>query len=674
MRKLIQRIILTIFLSSMVFYAQADVADFIYSRNCQGSNVVFVSKSTVSSGSIVSWRWDFDNDGNFTDASGPKVFHVFANPGNYPVGLRITNSGGGSTTTYKTVVVNPIATPNFNVSEVCFGNASLFTDNSTISSGSIGKYKWDFDNDGVYDDSSAASLNYSFTQAGSFSVGHEVVTDSGCISSVSGNVIVNHLPSVSFAFDKTCLYDTTEFTTMASVVSGYISKYHWNFNGDMIYEQTTTSANNTMPFISSGNYLVQVQAESNKGCKHDTSIVVTIAPRPVLNFTFLNFCENNQINIDNSFSNAKTYMWDFGDGTTSTLADPEHIYSNAGIYKIQLTGSSALGCNSSIAKSITIYPTPTSSFSGEDVCLGTITRFTNASLPNGSPIKEFNWDFGDFHGEISENPRHMYVSAGLYNVHLIVSNHFGCRDTSAGQVNVWALPAAHISYAGPTEFCDGDSLVLDVNTPNGIIWSNGKTTNSITAIKSGRYRAIVYDDKGCFSKDSVDITVHDLPVISVSPKDTSISLGKKVDLLAWGAILYNWTPKDYLDNPDISNPTAFPLETTVYQVTGENQFGCKNSENVNVVVDKDYSLNVNNLFSPNGDGVNDVWDIGVSLYSDNEVVIYNRWGVEVFRQQNYEDNWDAIFKGEPLPEGAYYYMIKFENSDKVYSGSVTILR
>ena len=74
MRKIIQKFLLTLVFASSSILLLADNVDFIYSKNCQGSNVVFVSKSTVSSGSIISWKWDFDNDGNFTDATGPKVY------------------------------------------------------------------------------------------------------------------------------------------------------------------------------------------------------------------------------------------------------------------------------------------------------------------------------------------------------------------------------------------------------------------------------------------------------------------------------------------------------------------------------------------------------------------------------------------------------------------------
>ncbi|MBT7995505.1 MAG: T9SS type B sorting domain-containing protein, partial [Bacteroidetes bacterium] len=423
-----------------------------------------------------------------------------------------------------------------------------------------------------------------------------------------------------------------------------------------------------------GNYQVQVKAESNKGCVHDTSIAVIIAPRPVLNFTFMNFCENNPINTDNSFSDAKSYLWNFGDGTTSMLENPEHIYTDDGIYNIMLIGSSALGCNHSITKSIIIYPTPSADFSVENVCKGNPTTFTNQSKENGSPIRDYNWDFGDFHGDISENPQHAYTNDGLYNIKLITTNHFGCRDTATKSTNVWKLPEAKITINGLKEFCEGDSTILSVNTSNTILWSTGKSTPNIRVIKTGKYRAIVIDNNSCISKDSINILVHELPDLKVIPMDTTISLGEEVELQAWGAILYNWTPSELLDNPELANPIAYPIENTVFMVTGENQFGCRKTINVKVFVNEDYSLDVKNLFSPNGDGVNDYWNTGLSLYNDNEVVVYNRWGVEVFRQQNYADNWDAMYKGEPLPEGAYYYMIKFENSDKVYSGSVTILR
>ena len=675
MNRALKNLSLAIIAMLMVFKSFGDVASFKYSSACDGSAVKFTSTSTVSGGTIVTYEWDFNADGIFTDATGAVVTHLFPSSGNHMVGLRIKSSQNVVTTVYKTVTVNPLAVADFNTQDACLGAANSFTSISTLSKGSIVKYKWDFDNDGSYDDSSGTTVSALYKSPGSYFVGLMVVTDSGCVSVVSKSVKVNPLPEVDFNFDKTCLYDTTEFNVSSTVQGGNIVKYYWNFNGDAIYEQSGSSPFNTLRFINAGNYLVQVKTESEKGCMHDTTKLVVIAPRPVLNFTFNNTCAGYDIDIDNSFSFGETFLWKFGDGNTSVLENPSHVYTSGGTYNIELSGSSAYGCSDRITKVIHIHPTPTANFSATDVCIGRIVEFTDLSQANGAPLKDYYWDFDDNHGEINQNPKHEYQDAGLYTVSLVVSNIFSCMDTFRKGVNVWPLPKVSIVAGGPTEFCRNDSVELTVNTMgHTILWSSGENTASITVKNTGNYRAVLFDNHGCINKDSMRIIVNELPVIRVTPADTQISLGKDVQLTAKGASTYSWLPTDYLDNPYKANPIALPLKTMTYVVSGEDEKGCINTNSIEVQVNMDYLLDLTNLLTPNGDGANDVWDVGARYYPDNEVIIYNRWGVEVYRQKGYNDDWDAMYKGNPVPEGTYYYVIRFDGSDKNYTGYISTLR
>jgi len=675
MNKVMRNLGIVLFASLCFGNAYGDVSSFIFSSACDGSAVKFTSTSTVTGGTIVAWEWDFNADGIFTDATGPVVTKLFATAGSYPVGLRIRSSLNVVTTSYKTITVNPLAVANFTATDVCLGGTNTFNSSSTIIGGNIVKYKWDFNNDGIYDDSTGNSYSRKYSLPGSYTVGLMVVTDSGCISVVSKAAKVNPLPIVDFNFDKTCLYDTTDFWITSSVSGGNIIKYYWNFNGDGIYEQSTVTNTNRLSFITAGNYIVQVKAESDKGCMSDTSKLVVIAPKPVLNFTFTNACVGYNINIDNSFSFAKTFLWKFGDGSTSSSATPIHKYNEAGTFNIELTGSSAYGCSDKISKQIVVHPTPLASFTANDVCIGNSVSFSNLSASNGAPIKDYYWDFGDQHGEINQHPKHLYTIAGNYNVVLVVSNIFNCMDTFNKTVNVWSLPVVKVIAGGPVEFCRGDSVKLSVNVgSNTILWNTGENTADIYVKNTAKYRAVLFDNNGCVNKDSMMVTVFELPVIKVSPVDTQVSLGKTVSLSASGANIYSWSPQDFLDNPFKAEPIALPLQTTNYIVTGEDINGCKNTASAKVAVNSDYTLEITNLLTPNGDGANDVWDIGARFYNTNELVIYDRWGVEVYRQKAYKDDWGGMYNGNPVPEGTYYYVITFEGSDRTYAGYLTILR
>lgn len=111
-------------------------------------------------------------------------------------------------------------------------------------------------------------------------------------------------------------------------------------------------------------------------------------------------------------------------------------------------------------------------------------------------------------------------------------------------------------------------------------------------------------------------------------------------------------------------------------VTVTNILGCENSDSVTIVVNK--RLEVVSGFSPNGDGVNDYWELDfIEKYPSAVIEVYNRWGQKVFESETgYPVPWDGIFEGEPLPVGTYYYIIDVKDDDfpDSISGPITILR
>ena len=168
--------------------------------------------------------------------------------------------------------------------------------------------------------------------------------------------------------------------------------------------------------------------------------------------------------------------------------------------------------------------------------------------------------------------------------------------------------------------------------------------------------------------------MYDLPVLEVN-NDTTVSLGYEADLWVTGAQFYDWTPAASLDISTSDRPTALPLETTTYSVTGEDENGCVNTEEVTITVDRDYNFLITNLFTPNGDGTNDRWYIkGIEYYDDCEVVVYNRWGNEVFASTSYHSEWDGTRNGNNLPAGTYYYILKCDGIESIFQGPITLLR
>jgi gliding motility-associated-like protein len=138
---------------------------------------------------------------------------------------------------------------------------------------------------------------------------------------------------------------------------------------------------------------------------------------------------------------------------------------------------------------------------------------------------------------------------------------------------------------------------------------------------------------------------------------------------------YAWGPSSGLGDPTMANPVASPAGTTTYTVFVTDANGCVGSDTMNLVVVP--AIKFPNGFTPNGDGVNDVWQIdNIYLFPDCQVEVYNRWGELLFNSIGYNPPWDGRFEGKDVPVGTYYYIIKLNDPlfPDVYTGPLTIMR
>jgi len=158
--------------------------------------------------------------------------------------------------------------------------------------------------------------------------------------------------------------------------------------------------------------------------------------------------------------------------------------------------------------------------------------------------------------------------------------------------------------------------------------------------------------------------------------DVTISAGNSVDLNAVGPAIinWNWSPSLGLSNATIPDPTASPSVSTTYILTGTDGNGCVAMDSLTVFVDLDMNVIIANILTPNGDTKNDTWIIdNIEFYPNTEVMIVNREGQLVYESSNYDNSWGGTHNGKLLPDATYYYILKFEGSDKTYKGPVTIL-
>lgn len=334
--------------------------------------------------------------------------------------------------------------------------------------------------------------------------------------------------------------------------------------------------------------------------------------------------------------------------------------------------------DTSDAVAVNVYPKPVALFTADTVCLGAVTTFINSSSISSGFIQFNQWDFGDNSSSSLLNPTHIYSQAGANTVSLITTSNLGCLDTATLGILVDPLPDAQIISNGPLSFCCGGSVTLSALSGMNYLWSTFATTQSIVVnncLSSGIYALTITDPITlCPNSSSVTITISPVPVANAG-NDTTISLGSSFTLNGQGGTAYSWSPATGLNNPNISSPLANPLVTTIYELTVTTIFGCSDIDSITISVITDYNLTVTNLMTANGDGYNDKWIVkNIENYPGTEVIVVNREGQQVFFSSSYDNSWDGHYKnGNALPDGTYYYFIKFKDSNKIYKGPLTIL-
>jgi gliding motility-associated-like protein len=393
-----------------------------------------------------------------------------------------------------------------------------------------------------------------------------------------------------------------------------------------------------------------------------------------------------------SFSNTSTIasgsivslLWEFGDGSSAASASPKHAYANSGDQDVTLTATSNAGCVQAITSPVTVHANPVIVFIAPQTCDGFSTTFQNQSAIVSGTIDDFTWDFGDGTGSTDLNPEKQYFNAGTFLVTLQGISDRGCTSTLSRNITIDQLPVTNFT---------ADEVCLGQNTPfrNSSFYNAGQLTyewdfgdggSAVALSPSHQYatagifqvKLIATTDKGCQDSVSRSISVRTLVGGNAGP-DVSVSKGLGVQLVASGGISYLWTPAESLTNPAVPNPIATPVSTTTYIVTITDQLGCQATDDVIVTVIDDFTVSAMNVLTPNGDGINDTWKISnIGNYGDATVSVYDRNGKKVFGRQSYQNDWQGTAGTDLLPDGTYYYVIQFANTEVAYTGSLTILR
>jgi len=391
---------------------------------CANDTTLFIDSSTIIAGSNVSWLWNF-GDGDSSASRNPQ--HHFASPGTYTVKLTVVSDLSRISSISKQITIHGLPNAQFTW-KVVNGSKIKFTPNDTSET----TYNWSF-GDGGY--ATGKIREYTYNAYGTYIVNLQVTNQYGCTSTSSDTVIIIPVISLdaSFIYANTCLGDTTIFTNTSNVSNDSIVSYNWNF-GDTT---NSTLKNPTHIYKYTGTYAVKLKVTTSTG-KIDSSVVkVTINSLPNAGFRYAQtiFASEEFLPIDTTLS---SYLWDFGDATSSNETEPVHNYNSYGIKSVKLTVWSLGGCKSSSTDSVIIFESSGDVQIGySSLCAADSVQFINSfySYPPDNVLKSF-WDFGDSTFSTLTSPWHIFKHIGVHKIYLKVWLGSGAVDSNFAIIQI----------------------------------------------------------------------------------------------------------------------------------------------------------------------------------------------------------------------------------------------
>lgn len=487
------------------------------------------------------YYWDFGDGTPVSNDPSATLTHIYLNSGGssatYPLRLIVTNVEGCSDTLVRNITVHPEITANFSTDGLtgCHPMTVTFTDLSV----NAVNYLWDF-GDG------AASVEHSpvhtFTNFGTTDTAYTVTlttstADGECVKSVSWDITVFPQVVAEFTFPYAQGCGPYEVTFENLSIGG--TSFRWDF-GDGTVVDTLTSDPQTHVFVNTGftnpqDFDISLVASNIYGCSSEVIKTVTVYPDIVAGFEASDTvgCHPLQVDFTNLTSGWGSFVWDFGDGATSNLVDPGHLFSNTGtvdsVYTVKLYSLAPNNiCADSIFMDIRVHPYIQANFTlaVDQGCTPLDVVLLNASVHGDI----FHWDFGDGTDTITYNTdpiSHSFINTDFLNrqdyvITLVAENLAGCTDEISRTVTV--EPAILAGFeASDTVGCH--PLAVDfTNLSSGAAYyhwdfGNGTTSQEVDlsrtftniGVEDSTYRVWLYATAAnhvCRDSIFIDIVVH----------------------------------------------------------------------------------------------------------------------------------------------------------------------
>lgn len=402
-----------------------------YTQTCYQNQTTLVVLPSLPASSIDSLQWDLNNDGVYNDDDGDTIVHFFGAVDTFPVAVKIIPIIGPAYFVFNSVIIDPLPNVNFMANNLCELKAATYISMSSISSGSISQYLWDFNNDNITDDNlSGDTAIYTCGPAQTYMTKLICVSDKGCSAFTQKVTTVYPNPSASFDNSNACVNANVTFTNTSAVTN--LDFYLWNF-GDG--NSNATSGNATHAYTSAGTYTVDLIALSQEGCRDTSSSSITIYPLPAVSIMPSGptiFCSGSSVMLD-AGSGFSSYIW-------SNSSPAQSISVNtSGNYSVTVTDANS--CSNMAAALVTANPLPVVSITASD----TVLHAGSSMILIADGASSYSWSTGSYSNNIT------ITESGTYKV----------LGTDANGCTAWD------SIVVMNENADEISVSSNIMTPNG---------------------------------------------------------------------------------------------------------------------------------------------------------------------------------------------------------------
>ncbi len=645
------------------------------------------------------WYWDF-GDGSTDDTTGPNVCHTYLNGGYYTVHLCLYDSIGCAdcdSSFVLRVIPKPIAVAAPDVA-LCYGVQTQLQGSGAASC------QWApaglVTNPNICDP---------FTTIYADTVFVLTVTDTfGCtgVDTLSATVArVNagfELGMSACQGDSICVRDTS------TNINGSLVSWHYDFgNGDSL-----SGAAVCYNYNAAGNYNVTETVTDDNGCKDTATGSINIYPIPVAQFSLNDtvICSDQSLcftDLSSSITTVQSWEWSFGfsQGAFSGANPPCLVFPAPyqATYTVQLAVTDQNQCHDTTSIIVAVNEIPLASFNSPASCEDEAMILTSTSRGIDGALDSCIWLFwvGAATPVTSTDCNTSFMfPPGVHDVLLVVHDVNGCVDSIIQTVQTDSLSQLQL-YPGDTTICLGSWVDYSVTgvfdriswSPN--VWISDANSATVTINPLGNIGYIVSAANGVC--DAVNDTfavqvISPVPVeVMATPDKIVLGLSSNITSQIGGPIdSIVWTPDETLDCRTCPNPVATPIQTTTYCATiyyGKNGVTCSNPACLTITVlnNCDQSIiYVPNTFTPNGDGLNDIFMIrGLAATRIKNFRIFDRCGKLVFEVTNGVANepaygWDGTDQtGEKLNPAVFVYTYEIEciNHDIITgNGNITLIR